>query len=63
MECSPPGSSVHAATTLAKNLNVIMSGVGKYVEPQELSSVMGRNADWYRHILAISKKMEDIHIL
>ena len=39
-----------------------MSGVGKYVEQQELSSVMGGNADWYRHILAISKKM-DIHIL
>ena len=62
MECSPLGSSLHAATTLAKNLNVIMSGVGKYVEQQELSSVMGGNADWYRHILAISKKM-DIHIL
>ena len=38
-----------------------MSGVGKYVEQQELSSVMGGNADCYRHILAVSKKMEDIH--
>ena len=45
---------------MGKNLNVVMSGVGKYVEQQELSSVTAGNADCYRHILAVSKKMEDI---
>lgn len=46
-----------------KNLSLKISGVGKNVERPVLSSVTGGNTNWYRHSLAISRKIEDIHIL